>query len=136
VTRNVREVGLPPGDEPSPTLAIPASVMTNDDYGRTVSRRVSEARRDQAARGLRSGGRSPYGTTADGRGGLRPGAPDEVAVVREVFEQFANESRSLRSIADDLNKRQVAAPRGGAWHAVTTTSANWSFTSPTRSIGG
>src|SRR5262249_28887629 len=45
--------------------------------------------------------------------------PDKIAVVRQAFEQFGNELRSMRQIAGDLNARKVPPPAGKAWYAKT-----------------
>ncbi len=48
---------------------------------------------------------------------LVPGPADEVAVVRRIFHEFANEYRSLRSIANRLNDDGVFYLNGVKWGA-------------------
>ena len=50
---------------------------------------------------------------------LVPGDPERVAVVRRIFDLYANEDRGQRTITDILNAQGVPGPRGGAW-AVST----------------
>ncbi len=46
--------------------------------------------------------------------------PDQAAVVVEIFERYAA-GESARSIAHDLNRRRIPAPRSSAWRANTIT---------------
>ncbi len=46
---------------------------------------------------------------------LVPGPADEVAVVRQIFSEFANEHRSLRSIAKRLNQEGRFYLNGAEW---------------------
>lgn len=40
---------------------------------------------------------------------------DQAEVVREIARRFLS-GEAFRAIADDLNRREVPAPRGGSWH--------------------
>jgi DNA invertase Pin-like site-specific DNA recombinase len=94
-------------------ITFAAGVWAAHEYSKNLSRRVSLARRNAAATGKRTGGLPPYGLVADGQGGLCPGDPKQVEVVRWVFSQFAGELRSMNWITGELNHRKVPAPRGG-----------------------
>ena len=48
-----------------------------------------------------------------------PGPPNEIAVVRRIFHEFANERRSPDSIAVRLNKDQIPFLRGTTWKGHT-----------------
>jgi len=56
------------------------------------------------------GGRRPFGYQA----GMRAPVPAEAAIVAEVFARFLG-GATLRSIAGDLNARQVPTASGGLW---------------------
>jgi DNA invertase Pin-like site-specific DNA recombinase len=96
-----------------------AAVWAAHEFSRNLGRRIALARRNGAAENRRTGGTAPYGLENDGKGGLVPGDPEEVATVRWVFDQFVTHLRSLRDIAGDLNRRKVPPPRGKAWYAKT-----------------
>lgn len=65
----------------------------------------------------RHAGGSPYGYShiAD-RPGILEIVEAEAAIVREIFERFAI-GQTPRTIAGDLNRRNVATKRGGDWRA-------------------
>jgi DNA invertase Pin-like site-specific DNA recombinase len=46
---------------------------------------------------------------------LRPGTPDEVAVVRWIFQQFA-QNKSESAIARELNRRAIPSSTGAPWN--------------------
>lgn len=68
--------------------------------------------------GLSAGGRA-YGYRPDpaNKGRLLI-VEDEAAVVRRIFQEFA-EGRSPRAIAHDLNRQGIRPPRGTKWNAST-----------------
>ncbi len=70
----------------------------------------------QFDRGLSAGGRSYGYRGVDAPGGGKRLAIDqaEAAIVREVFESFAD-GHSVRAIVHRLNERGVASARGGTW---------------------
>ena len=81
-------------------------------------------------RGTVAQGRSPAGIAygyrmanridANGRAvrGLREIDPDQAAIVRRVFQEYANRI-SPKRIAERLNAEGVPGPRGGRWRATT-----------------
>ncbi len=82
--------------------------------------------RENAERGWHNGGRTPYGyalerVTENGRerGRLVPGPPEQVAVLREMFDLAVHQGYGLKRIANLLNARGVAAPRRKHWNAST-----------------
>jgi hypothetical protein len=46
---------------------------------------------------------------------LVPGPSEEVATVRRIFHEFANEHRTLRAIAERLNQDRIPYFRGAEW---------------------
>src|SRR5262249_29606808 len=67
----------------------------------------------KAQRGEWPGGLAPYGYTVavlDGRRFLAPGDPQEVEVVRWMFDKVANHGWSLADIRDALHARGVRPP--------------------------
>ncbi|MGC1274353.1 MAG: recombinase family protein [Planctomycetaceae bacterium] len=93
-------------------LKFVVAVWSSHEYSRQLSRRVSLARRNAAANGKRTGGTAPFGLQHDGKGGLKHGDPKKVELVRWIFDQFANQSRSITWIIGDLNRRKVPSPSG------------------------
>jgi site-specific DNA recombinase len=62
-----------------------------------------------------------YGYDAvPGEPGVRRINPDEAAVVRRIFLEYAS-GRSPRKIVRDLNAERIPAPRGGFWNHSTIT---------------
>jgi Recombinase len=57
---------------------------------------------------------------------LRPGSPDEVAVVRWIFHQFVNERESEAEIARQLNRLVIPNKLGETtvWVSLPATLAN------------
>ena len=53
---------------------------------------------------------------------LVPGAPDRIAVVRRIFESYAQAEKGMRTIVEDLNAREIPSPRGGLWSVSTVRS--------------
>jgi DNA invertase Pin-like site-specific DNA recombinase len=82
------------------------------EYSKTLSRRVTLARRNAALEGRRTGGRVPYGLADDGAGGLVPGDPARAEVVRWLFDQVVHHLRGLCWLAQDLNDRRIPTPSG------------------------
>lgn len=89
------------------------------EYSRQLSRRIALTYRNKAAAGKCYGGNVPYAMEDDGDGGLQPGDPDQVAVVRQMFEWFVGEHLSIRAIATRLNERGIPASNGGRWYTTT-----------------
>ena len=59
------------------------------------------------------------GRRADRRVAIAPGDPEEVAIVRFIFQKFAHEHLSRTAICRLLNAQRVAPPaRGRAWHSA------------------
>lgn len=88
----------------------------NEDYLRQLGEKTHRGQVGVVANGYHAGG-SVYGyrPVRDGERGSRlVQVPEEVEVVRWVFERYA-EGWSTRKIADDLNRRKVPAPRGTIW---------------------
>lgn len=108
-------------------------------YSRDLSVRVRAGLFRLAKMGYKLGGRAPYGlrrelldmhgnpkqilahgerkNLASEHVRLIPGAPEEIAVVQRIFHEFADEHRSLTSIADRLNKDGIPFLDGRQWCA-------------------
>jgi DNA invertase Pin-like site-specific DNA recombinase len=85
-----------------------------------LGNRIAETRRNRAKEGRRSGGYAPYGLACDKQTkGLIHGGEAEVVIVRWLFDQFANKSRSLWSLANELNAKATPTRRGRKWSAQT-----------------
>lgn len=91
--------------------------LVNELYLDDLREKTPRGLAGQVERGFHAGGRS-YGYTSaiaeDGRGGRMVIDDREAAVVRWVFEQFAD-GHSTRHIAHQLNARGTPSARGGTW---------------------
>jgi DNA invertase Pin-like site-specific DNA recombinase len=65
-----------------------------------------------------NGGPPPYAYKVENKR-LVPGDPGEIAVVRWIFETYANTGASLGELAARLNERGVPSPGGTMWHKTT-----------------
>jgi DNA invertase Pin-like site-specific DNA recombinase len=111
------------------------------EYSRDLSARVRAGLTRLAKQGYKAGGSPPYGLRRqllDSRGiplrllatGERkslvtdkvilvPGPQDEVEVVRRIFREFAEQHRSMRSIAKRLNSEGIPFNCRNEWSAAT-----------------
>jgi DNA invertase Pin-like site-specific DNA recombinase len=121
-----------PRDRAMVAMRIAMEANASHEHCVRLSRRIVEKRKDAAEKGLRLGGKAPYGlenvrelVKEPGKedrwvmtGELKHGDPKKVKTVRLIFDWFANELRSINWIAAELNRRQVPAPssRGRAWY--------------------
>jgi DNA invertase Pin-like site-specific DNA recombinase len=129
--------------------SIPAFIMKAlkrtmaSEYSRDLSSRVRAGLARLASQGYKLGGNPSYALRrmlldstgkpkqllADGekkcianeRVILVPGPPEETSTVRRIFHEFADEHRSLRSIATRLNQDGIPFLRGAQWNANTVT---------------
>lgn len=116
-----------------PIAAVTGSVDLSTDHGITsarmlvavaskssmdTSRRVKRVHEALAEQGKPSGGRRPYGYTADRKGVV----PDEAKVLRELAaRRLAGEG--WVSLIRDLNRRGIPAASGGPWNLSSIRSA-------------
>lgn len=81
--------------------------------------KISRGKREALSKGKKPAGPTPYGYGYDRHApdGARAWSFDEAAaaIVREIFARVGA-GESCRSIADDLDRRCVPRPHGGAWH--------------------
>lgn len=91
------------------TMARVGVAMANKS-SRDTSRRVKDAARDRAMRGLNHGGRRCFGFTVNGMETI----PDEARELVTVFDKFVN-ATPLGELVRDLNKRGVKTVTGAAW---------------------
>lgn len=84
-----------------------------------INSRTASGRQQKAAQGGYAGGRVPFGYRLVGsRRDARWVVDDaEAAIVREIFERRAA-GETFAAIADELNRRGVAAPRSAAWRTA------------------
>ncbi len=129
--------------------SIPAFIMKAlkrtmaGEYSRDLSARVRAGLVRLAKEGYKLGGNPSYGLRRmllDSKGKAKqllsdgerkcisnervilvPGPPEETSTVRRIFHEFANEHRSLRSIAIRLNQSGIPFLRGAKWNANTVT---------------
>jgi DNA invertase Pin-like site-specific DNA recombinase len=78
---------------------------------RVISQRTKDALATKKAQGVRLGGLNAGGIKK------RDEALDRAEGLRTVMTELAG--MSARSIAAELNKRQISTPAGGSWHSVT-----------------
>jgi DNA invertase Pin-like site-specific DNA recombinase len=76
-----------------------------------ISRRTKDALAAKKAQGVMLGGLRAYGVQA------RDDANERAEKLRPVFVELAG--MSARKIAAALNRRKIATPTGGDWHAAT-----------------
>jgi DNA invertase Pin-like site-specific DNA recombinase len=114
------------------------------EYSRELSIKIRAGLVRLTKNGFKAGGQAVYGMRRmllDAAGGpkrllcdgerkcianerviLVPGPPEEIVIVRRVFREFAEEHRSLRSIATRLNNEGVPFLHGAQWTVNTVTS--------------
>ncbi len=126
----------------SPTANIMKSVKRSmaGEYSRELSVKVSQGMCRLAQRGFKQGGSAGYGLRrrvigTDGRPKgvledgeqkflamdrvvLELGPEEELRIVREIFEAYADRGVGCDRIAADLNSRQIPRLRGGPWTGV------------------
>ncbi len=119
------------------TMKIAMEAMASHAHSTRLSRRIANTRRDQALKGLRSGGFAPYGyrmayengkpvMPSDPRGKDDPkgcklifGDAKQRKTLKWIFEQFVTHCKSMNWIATQLNQKGIPASKGGKWYAVT-----------------
>lgn len=106
------------------TVHIIAAVA--EDEGRRISTRTRDALAAAKKRGIRLGNPNPRTALALAHQAHRTAASRYASTVRPLIEKLRAEEvgegeekkkRSLRSIAEELNLRNVKTARGGVWHA-------------------
>ena len=81
-----------------------------------ISQRTKAALAAAKARGTRLGNPRPDMATA--QAAASENAARFRANIAPMVQGLRSEGRSLRGIAAELNAKQIAAPRGGSWHAA------------------
>lgn len=111
------------------------------EYSRELSVKVRAGLERLAKLGYKLGGSAPYGlqrqlldtegkpkqvlaygerkSLANEHVTFIPGPPHEVAIVERIFREFADEHRSVDSIADRLNSEGIPYLRGSTWKGNT-----------------
>ena len=107
------------------------------EYSKDLSRLSTRGCKTNARLGFRNGAPAPYGMKrilvdnngkyiCDLRTGehkfekskkvkLAPGAPEEIEVIRRVFNCYVSQKMGIVSIVNLLNKNKIPSPRGGKW---------------------
>lgn len=91
----------------------------------TIAERVRDNYQHRFALGAWPGGPAPYGYSLtkiiddEGRRASSLVPNENEAVVKRIFESYAQEAASLRSIARSLNADDIPGPRRRAWDNVT-----------------
>lgn len=93
-------------------FAILAGMAENERFA--IRDRTAGGRQTKASKGGFAGGRVPYGYERDPDGRLRV-VPEQARVVQRIFWE-RRRKRTLRAIADDLNRERIPSPGGAVWH--------------------
>ncbi len=88
------------------------SAMAENERDAIVER-TKDGRVQKAGQGGFACGRIPFGYLSDGKGGLIVD-PDRAPVVLRIFEENGA-GRTVRAIADGLNRDGIVSPKGGKW---------------------
>jgi DNA invertase Pin-like site-specific DNA recombinase len=111
------------------------------EYSRELSVKVRAGQFRLATLGYKMGGHTPFGlrrqlldlsgarkqllscgerkSIVNDRVTLVPGPPEEVAVVERIFHEFADEGKTLKAIATDLNREGILFTTGHRWTECT-----------------
>ena len=129
-------LGLPKKNDPLHSVFVGFERFRAAQYSRELSEKVFKGCAKISEQGFRSGGTPPYGlhrlllnevrepvqilkpgerkSIQNQRVTLAPGDPKEIAVVRRIFGEFA-EDRNEHSIAENLNNGDIPSPGGVRW---------------------
>lgn len=133
-----------PNDNSMPGLLLKALKRTMaGEYSRELSEKVKAGQFRLARMGYKMGGHTPFGlrrqlidlegrpkqllsyrerkSVVSDRVTLIPGPPEEVAIVERIFREFADERRTLKAIADNLNRDGISFVTGNRWTPCTVT---------------
>ncbi|MXZ45688.1 MAG: recombinase family protein [Chloroflexi bacterium] len=85
-----------------------------------IAERTMRGKEERARSGRlpQATGRGCYGYTYDPESGRREIEPYQAAVVRRIFQRYA-ESRSFSAVASELNDAGIPAFAGGFWYPIT-----------------
>lgn len=87
-----------------------------EEERRRIGLRTSEALAAKKAQGVKLGNPRPEASLAKGRATLTERADlDAERVAGAIASARANGCRTFRQLADELNRRGIATPRGGVW---------------------
>ncbi len=103
-------------------LTVGVMALVAEQERRAISRRTKEALAAAKARGVKLGCPAgaahlrQYGNEA-GVQAIKKGADDRASSLAGILAEIqATGVTSFAGIAEELNKRRIAAPRGGQWH--------------------
>jgi DNA invertase Pin-like site-specific DNA recombinase len=100
-------------------LALPILIAVAKREREMISRRTAIALQEARARGVRLGNPRAPEAAASGRAVLSARSGEVRRAALPIALPLRAEGLSLQRIADLLNARGVATPRGGHWHAAT-----------------
>ena len=100
-------------------LALPILIAVAEREREMISRRTIIALQAARARGVRLGNPRAPEAAASGRAVLSARSGEVRRAALPIALPLRAEGLSLRRIAEILNTRGVATPRGGHWHAAT-----------------
>lgn len=103
-------------------LTVGIMALVAEEERKAISRRTKEALAAAKARGVKLGCPNgaahlrPYGNAA-GVAAVRARADEHAEALRDILEEIrAAGITSSNGIADELNRRHIATPRGGKWY--------------------
>ncbi len=134
------KIGMPREDDPLYPVYIQFERLRAAEYSRELSDKVFRGCVKIAQQGYWAGGKPRYGfrrlllnearqpvqilqpgerkSIQNQRVTLAPGDEREVAVIRRLFHEFAEERRHEHAVAEGLNRDGILSPGGGAWDAA------------------
>lgn len=96
--------------------------VINQFYSMNLATETIKGMRENAERGYHNGGQTPYGYRLEKieekgrtRGRLVEGPENEIKTVRDIFRMAGEEGYGARSIASELNRQGIPAPRSKHW---------------------
>lgn len=132
-------LGMPRPDDPLYPVYVQFERFRAAQYSKELSVKVFHGCVKIAQQGYWPGGKPPYGfdrllldesrkplhvleakqrkSIQNQRVTLTPGHQDQVAVVRRIFHEFAEDGRSAATIAARLNRDGIRSPGGRTWNA-------------------
>jgi len=133
-------IGFAPDNDLIHGLRIDIERYQAANYSRELSSKVFKGCAKIASQGFRAGGMPPYAfdrllldeqrkpvqildpgqrkSIQNQRVTLKPGAPEEIAVIKRVFRAFVQNRKTPKQIADLLNGEAIPSPGDGTWSAL------------------
>jgi len=100
--------------------------VISEFYNMNLRNETLKGMKENAQRGYHNGGAAPYGYRPkqifDNRGNPKTTwepHPEEAPLVKEIFEMYVNQNMGYKSIANELNKRNLLTRNGKSWGYTT-----------------